>query len=166
MKKTVVLTLIITSLLIYFLGATTVMYWTERKAQKEFITNNPKSQTTFQFSNSGIKSLKWIKPEREFEWNGKLYDIIKTKSFKGYKKITCIQDKFEKKLKEIYKGWKSKSKSKTPSYSKTLFLNFDTNKLPLKLTTNYLHTYFYSNTYELSYYFKLNKPPVFITLFR
>lgn len=50
------------------------------------------------FDKSELASLKWVKPNKEFKWQGDMYDVIALKKDSCGQIITCFKDVFETQL--------------------------------------------------------------------
>jgi hypothetical protein len=70
-----------------------------KKSVKHLMKNSvPVNQRiTFIFSTAEIQQLTWIK-SHEFKLNGRYYDVLERKDFKGFTRMNCIDDQQETQL--------------------------------------------------------------------
>ena len=80
-----------------FVGYFEVSHFSLKKEIKSLLKRGvPEDELiTFTFNQKELNELKWLK-KNEFEFNGNLYDVVKTEKLPGSKwKLACISDKQE-----------------------------------------------------------------------
>jgi hypothetical protein len=103
-----------------------------------------------------VQEISWIKPNREFQYNGDMYDVVKIKNIPGKKYYYCLNDKKEKQLIAGFnktnntKKESEKRLKRNFSYSFYLHPTIETkSEYPIELTFSTIFNFYASNTIDI-----------------
>lgn len=104
----------------------------------------------------GESGISWIKPGKEFQYKGEMYDVVKTKNLPEKKQYYCLNDNKEKLLianfNKTRKAKKEAEKRLKRVFNYTFFLQPFTitkNIYPVKLTFTKIGSFYRSNTIDI-----------------
>jgi hypothetical protein len=91
-----------------------------RSSFQEFVAeSDPAGQQKLFFTEKDFSKINWFEKDREFEWNGKMYDVSSIEKIKEGYHILCVNDEQEESFLALFDSWK---KSNTPtSKAKIIF---------------------------------------------
>ncbi len=76
-----------------------MQYSIQHEIKMEFRNHaDERTLTQIELTPSTLASMHWEKANKEFILDGKMYDVVKTKTIKGKKILYCINDKKEQQL--------------------------------------------------------------------
>lgn len=146
----------------------------KHQVKHELIHNTPKSDLvsfSFKFESEAFKSLNW-KHNREFEFNGKMFDIVEADSTENGVYYLCFPDKqetalnhqFNDLLNERYAEDESSNKNQKliSNFIRSLYIPDFEDLEALNLAFKLEHKDYYNQSFYEFYIEKNSPPPQFI----
>ncbi len=102
MRKLISITLVFTFLFNiggYYLWFSVIQYGIQKEIRGEIAAGvKDEDLTLIVISDNEESEIIWIKPNKEFRYNGEMYDVVKIKDLPGKKQYYCINDTKEEQL--------------------------------------------------------------------
>lgn len=137
-----------------------------KNVMKESLTNiNKKYVSVFEFSLSDFNKLNWLKPN-EFQYKNDFYDVINIVNLHNKRKVLCLKDVNEKKLKNYYNklifGKRRNNNTKRAianNFSKVIKLFFNNKKINSNFSFTFISNNFIITHNYINYINDIPSPP-------
>lgn len=77
--------------------------------QELAIESNSTNQEKLLFTAKEFSTIHWLEKGREFEWNGKMYDVSSIEKTKEGYQLYCVNDEAEESFVALFNTWKKSS---------------------------------------------------------